>query len=77
MNAHISPHRTAPLVPLGCLTLPLHVSPFENHITAYDDRHPVLSVARLFPEPHSSKKTSTGAPGRSKDTGGTSNGCRP
>jgi hypothetical protein len=35
----------APLVPLGCLTLPRQVPLPENQITAYDCPQPLLGVA--------------------------------
>jgi hypothetical protein len=49
MNAVVSSPLTAPLVPLGCLTIPLQVPSRGNRITAYDYRNPVLNVARRIP----------------------------
>jgi hypothetical protein len=49
MNPDFPSLPTAPLLQLGCLTLPLHGSSLENRILAYDYRHPVLWVTGRFP----------------------------
>src|SRR5262249_34810155 len=49
MNPDFPSLPTAPLLELGCLTLPLHVSLLENRISAYDYQHPVLCVTGRSP----------------------------
>jgi hypothetical protein len=45
MNPIFSSLVMAPLVPVGCLTLPLEVSVVDCQITTYDYGHPVWSAA--------------------------------
>jgi len=49
MNTVVSSPLTTPLVPLGCLTIPLQVRSRDNRIAAYDYGYPVLSVAPRVP----------------------------
>jgi hypothetical protein len=66
MYRNISSLLTAPLVQLGCLTLPRQSRLLEDGTTAYDYRHPVLSGVRRLPICRCGKRSFSAAGATSK-----------